>query len=222
MAKDYLRQSALAHLHLEMLGVDDPGAAGVVLCERPFKGQLALRGNSADHKFVEGVQGVLRTGVPLDPNTAVVAGSITVLWLGPDEWLVVTPDGQEADLVKRINDALAGQHFAVSDVSDSRAIIGLTGIHARDVLMKGCSLDLHPRVFNAGNCAQSSLARCHMLLHQIDERPIYDVYVHRSFSDYAWRWLEDAAREYGVAIINQSAMDVVTQRSTPKESPVSV
>lgn len=61
MAKDYLRQSALAHLHLEALGVDDPGAAGVSLCERPFRGQLALRGNSADHEFVEGVQGVLGT-----------------------------------------------------------------------------------------------------------------------------------------------------------------
>jgi sarcosine oxidase subunit gamma len=221
MAKDYLRQSALAHLHLEALGVDDPDAAGVVLCEQPFRGQFSLRGNSADHKFVDGVQGVLAVGVPLEPNTVIVAGNITVLWLGPDEWLVVTPDGQEAELVERINDALAGQHFAVSDVSDSRAIIGLTGVHARDVLMKGCSLDLHPRVFNAGNCAQSSLARCHMLLHQINEIPTYDVYVHRSFSDYAWRWLEDAAHEYGVAIINQSTIDVVTQRSARKESPVS-
>lgn len=221
MAKDYLRQSALAHLHLEALGVDDPGAAGVLLCERPFKGQLALRGNSADHEFVEGVQGVLRVGVPLDANTAIVGGDITVLWLGPDEWLVVTPDGQETELAKRINDALAGQHFAVSDVSDSRVVIGLTGVHARDVLRKGCSLDLHPRVFTAGDCAQSSLARCHMLLHQINEIPTYDVYVHRSFSDYAWRWLEDAAREYGVSIINQSTMDVVARPSTRMESPVS-
>ena len=164
---------------------------------------------------------MLRVGVPLDANTAIVGGDITVLWLGPDEWLVVTPDGQETELAKRINDALAGQHFAVSDVSDSRVVIGLTGVHGRDVLMKGCSLDLHPRVFTAGDCAQSSLARCHMLLHQINEIPTYDVYVHRSFSDYAWRWLEDAAREYGVAIINQSTMDVVARPSTRMESPVS-
>ena len=221
MAKNYLRQSPLAHLHLEALGVDDPDAAGVVLCERPFRGQLSLRGGSANDKFVEGIQGVLGVGVPLDPNTAVVAGNITVLWLGPDEWLVVTPDGQEAEIVERINDALTGQHFAVCDVSDSRAIIGLTGVHARDVLMKGCSLDLHPRVFEAGDCAQSSLARCHMLLHQIDEIPTYDIYVHRSFSDYAWRWLEDAAHEYAVAIVSQPTTDVVTQRSARKESPVS-
>lgn len=221
MAKDYLRQSALAHLHLEAFCVDDPGAAGVFLCERPFKGQLALRGNSADHEFIEGVQVVLGVGVPLHPNTAIVSGDITVLWLGPDEWLVVTPDGQEAELAKKINDALAGQHFAVSDVSDSRAVIALTGARARDVLMKGCSLDLHARVFNAGDCAQSSLARCDMLLHQINEMPTYDVYIHRSFSDYAWRWLEDAAREYGVAIISQSTIDVVAQPSTRKESLVS-
>ncbi|MFQ5761390.1 MAG: sarcosine oxidase subunit gamma, partial [Acidiferrobacterales bacterium] len=138
MARNYLRQSALAHLHLEALGVDDPDAAGVVLCEQPFRGQLSLRGNSTDHKFVTGIQGVLGAGVPVDPNTVVVTDNTTVLWLGPDEWLVVIPDGQEAELIERINDALAGQHFAVSDVSDSRAIIGLTGVHARDVLMKGC------------------------------------------------------------------------------------
>jgi hypothetical protein len=60
-----------------------------------------------------------------------------------------------------------------------------------------------------------------MLLHQINEIPTYEVFVNRSVSDYAWRWLEDAALEYGVEIINQSTMDVVTQRSTRKENPVS-
>ena len=114
---------------------------------------------------------------------------------------------------------LVGQHFAVSDVSDSRAVIGIAGINARDVLMKGCSLDLHPRVFKAGDCAQSGFARCHMLLHQINDIPTYDVYIHRSFSDYAWRWLEDAAREYGVAIVNPSTEEVSIQRSAQKGAP---
>jgi sarcosine oxidase subunit gamma len=34
----------------------------------------------------------------------------------------------------------------------------------------------------------------------VADTPAYDLYVHRSFADYLWRWLEDAAKEYGVAI----------------------
>ncbi|NIO38860.1 MAG: hypothetical protein GTO41_00860, partial [Burkholderiales bacterium] len=44
---------------------------------------------------------------------------------------------------------------------------------------------------------------------QVDEAPSYDIYVHRSFADYLWRWLEDAAQEYGVAIIAQTIPDAV-------------
>ena len=68
--------------------------------------------------------------------------------------------------------------------------------------MKGTSLDLHPGVFGPGRCAQSSIARCHMLLHQTGDAPAYEIYVHRSFSDYLWRWLQDAAREYGVQVLS--------------------
>ena len=39
-----------------------------------------------------------------------------------------------------------------------------------------------------------------MLLHQLDDSPSYDVYVHRSFAVYAWRWLCDGAGEYGLAV----------------------
>ena len=44
-----------------------------------------------------------------------------------------------------------------------------------------------------------------MVLHQIGETeedgPAFDIYVLRSFSEYLWCWLEDAAREYGLAVV---------------------
>ena len=43
------------------------------------------------------------------------------------------------------------------------------------------------------------LARAHVLLHQVDDTPGYHVYAHRSFADYVYAWLHDAATEYGVA-----------------------
>jgi sarcosine oxidase subunit gamma len=72
------------------------------------------------------------------------------------------------------------------------------------VLAKGCPLDLHPRAFPPGACAQSLLAKVAVLIHlQDDDRargPSFDVYVARSFAHYLWMWLEDAGREYGVQI----------------------
>ena len=48
--------------------------------------------------------------------------------------------------------------------------------------------------------AQSKFARCHVLLHQTDDAPAYDLYVQRSFARYLWSWLEDAAAEFGVSV----------------------
>ena len=219
MPKSYLRQSALAHLHLEAHAAEVAGDAGVNLCERPFRGPLVLRGDCTDKAFCDAVQHVLGVTVPLEPNAVANVDQVSVIWLGPDEWLVVVPDGHEQAIEQELREALAGIHFAVTDVGDSRAVIGISGPHARDVLKKGCSVDLHPRVFGSGQCAQTALARCHMLLHQIDQAPTYDMYVHRSFADYIWCWLEDAAQEYGLAIIAQ-ALGASEGARAPESEPV--
>jgi sarcosine oxidase subunit gamma len=200
MHRNYLQQSALAHFHLAARASARPRAAGVTLCERPWRGQLVLRGDIGSRAFASALRRVLGVSVPRAPNTAKQKDGTMILWLGPDEWLIVVPGGRETKLEAELREALVRQHRALTDVSDSRAVIGVAGPHARDLLMKGCSLDLHPRTFAAGRCAQTRLARAHMLLHQLDESPAYDIYVHRSFADYVWRWLENAAEEYGVAI----------------------
>ena len=201
MARDYQRQSALAHLHLHTRAGAGPPDAALTLCERPYRGQLLLRGNVADADFVAAVAQVLGVGLPQEPNTSAGTDGCNALWLGPDEWLLVVPDGREAETESALTAALSGRHHAVTDVSAGRVVIGLAGPRARDVLMKGCSLDMHPRAFSAGQCAQTRLARCQVLLHQVDAAPTYDVYAQRSYADYVWRWLEDAGREYDVAIV---------------------
>ena len=39
-------------------------------------------------------------------------------------------------------------------------------------------------------------------MHQVSAEPAFDLYVLRSFADYLWAWLEDAAREYGLKIVS--------------------
>ncbi len=66
--------------------------------------------------------------------------------------------------------------------------------------MRGVSLDLHPREFRVGQCAQTGLSRANVLLHLIDDVPTFEIYVLKSFSDYLWRWLEKVAQDFNLAV----------------------
>lgn len=199
-ASEYLRQSALAALGLAAkAGAGPARGAGVILRECAPRAQLCLRGGpGAD--FEKAVEGVLGVRPPLESGMSARNGDRTLLWLGPDEWLAVLPDEGREEVLSRLRDALAPLHVAVVDVSHSRAVVELSGAHARSVLQKGCHLDLHPSRFRAGSVAQSKFARCHVLLHQTDDAPAYDLYIQRSFARYLWSWLEDAAAEFGVRV----------------------
>jgi sarcosine oxidase, subunit gamma len=123
-----------------------------------------------------------------------------VCWLGPDEWLLVTPEGRCAAIEAALRTALVGVRSAVTDISGGQTVVALRGGAVRDLLAKGCPLDLHPRVFAAGQCAQSHLAKAPVLIRQLDGEPSFEIVVRRSYADYLWLWLEDAAAEYGLAV----------------------
>jgi len=201
MAEPYLRQSPLAHMRLAARATVQPGDAGLWLRERRFRGQINLRGPAAESAFMRAVEGALGFAPPRLPNTVVAGDQLEALWLGPDEWLIVTPPDGAAGVIGRLKAALADRACAVTDVGEARTVICLAGPHARDVLAKGCSLDLHPRVFGPGRCAQTILAKASVILQQVDETPAYEVYVARSFAEYLWSWVEDAGLEYGVAVM---------------------
>ncbi len=201
MAERYKQQGALAHLHLAARTAEGPEDASVRLIERPFQGQINLRGEIGDEAFRSAVESVAGLSLPETPNSFLEQAGRRALWLGPNDWLIVLADGEETALAEALRAALAGQHASIAEVGHSRTVIGLAGARAREVLRKGCSLDLHPRAFGPGQCAQTLLARADMILLQADDRPTYEINARRSFADYVWRWLEDAAREYGCALV---------------------
>ena len=198
-ASGYLRQSALAALGLAARAGAHSPEAGVVLRECGHRAQVCLRG-SPGSEFDDTVEKVLGVRPPLESGMSVRNGDRSLLWLGPDEWLGVFRDEDCEDVLPALHAALQSSHASVVDVSHARAVVSVSGRDARSLLLKGCHLDLHPSRFRAGSVAQSRFARCHVLLHQTDDAPAYDLYVHRSFARYLWSWLEDAAAEFGVAV----------------------
>ena len=210
MVEPYLRRSPLAHKSLTARAMAATGDAGVRLGESPYRCQIGLRGNPADGAFTGAVLAALGCELPATANRVATGAGLIALWLGPDEWLIVGPPGREADLVPELRRALAGQHAAVVDLSEARTVIAVSGRNARELLQKGTPIDLHPRAFEPGHCAQTALSKATIILHQIDASPRYDVYVANSFADYLWNYLERAAEEYGVAV-----MDEGEARGTP-------
>ena len=179
---------------------DASDGAGVVISERPFLGHLNLRGDPADPAFTSAAETVLGLALPAEPNTTAEAGGLLAMWLGPDEWLIVTPPDAQAALADSLEAALDGVHAAITDVTGGQTVITVGGPNARDVLAKGCPLDLHPSVFRPGDCAQTLLAKANVTLRCVDDTPSYELMVRRSFADYAALWLQDAALEYGCAV----------------------
>lgn len=176
------------------------GDAGITASEHAFLGHLNLRGDPQDERFVAAVRAVLGVAPPITPNTVNEAQRNTVYWLGPDEWLVVTPDERRVPVENGLQSALRGMRFALTDVSGGQTVVVVRGAPVRELLAKGCGLDLHPHAFDFGQCAQSHLAKAPILLRPLAGEPAFEIIVRRSFADYLWLWLEDAAAEYGFEV----------------------
>jgi sarcosine oxidase, subunit gamma len=171
-----------------------PGGA-VSLTELRFAEQIGIRARPPVPAYLAGVP------LPLEPNRVASMRELRTLWLGPDEWLVTAPAGIAPDLLGRLTRALAGRHAVVIDLSASRAIIEITGPQARSLLEKGCGLDLHPRAFRPGHCAQTVFAGLAVIIDQASAAPApaYRLFMRRSAARWLADWLIDAAAEFRTA-----------------------
>ena len=83
------------------------------------------------------------------------------------------------------------------DVRQQRTTLRLLGSRSRDVLAKGCALDLHPRAFVEGTTAQTMLGQAGVILLAVNGTgDDYRILVRSSFARYLADWLLDATGEY--------------------------
>jgi heterotetrameric sarcosine oxidase gamma subunit len=187
-----MAESSLARSPLGHFAATTHADAALSMRELPFCGVIDLRLDQRDKGARDAAELALVVALP-EAGRSVIAAAGSVLWLGPDEFLIVTEPERQTSVAASLLGALRGRRAAVIDISDSRTIIALSGVHARDVLAKGCGLDLHPRSFAPGQCARSSIAKAGVALYQLDDAPTYHILVERSLAEYLWLWLADAA-----------------------------
>lgn len=134
-------------------------------------------------------------GISSQSGQASATNSMTALPLSPGQWLVVSNQGSEGELRQQLADQLVDVAY-VSEQSHGRVAFRVSGDKARQVLKKGCRLDLHPSQAQSGFCAQTSMAQIGVLIHQVDDAPSYDLYVYCGFADSFWHWLNHSAAEF--------------------------
>ncbi len=163
------------------------------LRERPFLELVNVRGDARDSGFVSAVEAVLGARLPLKPNTVAQGSDYDALWLGPDEWLLRSSEPRAAQLEARLGTAFAGIFASAVDVGSGYTVFEASGERVRDVISRGCPLDLHPSMLARGQCAQSHYFKASIVLIPT-AADTYEIVVRRSFADYFCRIMLDAAQ----------------------------
>jgi len=184
-------------------GIAQPGAfgakgqAGLVatLLDGFGLATLIAEPGTATALLARAVQGRLGIVLPEMPRAAQAAAH-DLVWAGPGQWLLRTAsrDGF-AGLLGELS-----AHAAVSDQSDARAAVRLSGPRVRDVLAKGVMLDLHPTAFAVGDAALTSVAYVGVHLWRLADGPdgsVFEIMVARSMAGSFWSWVAASAAEFG-------------------------
>lgn len=196
------RRSPLADLAERIREGSVTGDRQVRLAELPFLSMISVRVEPGS-PAAAAVEGALGADLPRSCGQVTAHGPHHVLWLGPDEWLIVS-EAAPSDVHGALLDAVGDAHAAVVDVSANRTVLELSGLSARSVLEKGCPVDLHPRAFEAGRAVATTLARIPLLLWQVGP-DTYRLLPRSSFAQYVACWLLDAMQEFGSDFLDGAA-----------------
>jgi methylglutamate dehydrogenase subunit D len=179
------------------------GEPGVIIAERKDLGLATVACRKRQEDGLKASVGEAY-GVKLPLNALVARGpEVSFIGYGPGQWLAVSETLQNDALARDLATRLMGL-ASISDQSDGRAVIRVSGPRVPDVLAKGLPIDLDPRSFPRGSAATSAISHMGVQLWQMDDTQSYDIALFRSVSASFWRWLTASAAEYGYEVVTAS------------------
>ncbi len=166
------------------------GSSTVRLTPAAPASRIALR---APTDSIGGLSQALGLQVPNRPKSSASANGRHALWLGPDEWLIIDENG--ADLVGLATSA--GALHSATDISHRNTAVIVSGPGAEATISGGCPQDLSLEAFPVGACSRTLLGKVEVVILRLDAET-FRVEVWRSFSDYAFGLLSEAAEDAGL------------------------
>ncbi|WP_152046166.1 sarcosine oxidase subunit gamma [Aureimonas psammosilenae] len=168
------------------------GGLGLSLTPAAPRALVSLR---VSEEALSPVGRALGLELPIRPKATSEANGLAALWLGPDEFLLLSEtwsDEAARDLVSRIEGSGTSEQSAV-DVSDRFVGMVIDGVAAQAVLSAACPRDLRLAAFPMGAASRTVLAKADILLWRRGETR-FELFCGRSFADYVWAYLVEASR----------------------------
>ena len=160
--------------------------------------KINLRGNLENKEFASKVGKILGMIMPNEACSTSNKEKINSLWLGPNEWLLVSnneipKETNVYELEQILFDNISKTNLgAITNVTDHFTIFKLSGSNIFEVLSKGCPFDFNSDDFEDNKVVQTILNHVDVTIHRRSENDV-DLYVRRSFASYLWDWLKDSA-----------------------------
>lgn len=172
-------------------GAENADGPAVTIDERRGLHILHLAGDLDDADFPTLARGALGLPLPQLAGETRDNRAVRILWLAPDRWLAVSAHAIDMSALSAI--------AAVNDVAQGRTVLRLAGPKVRDLLRKGCPLDLDPAAFPSGRAAATLLGHLNVIMDCVADDS-FDLYVTRSYDQFVRDWLVRAAKEFGVRV----------------------
>ena len=157
--------------------------------------KINLRGQSDDKDFLGNVEKILNIILPIKPNTNNTNNELRVMWLSPNEWLVqINNKNKFKEIFLKLKSILNSQKSAVTDITENRTIIRISGLNLYKLLAKFMVIDLDKALKKEAAVAQTVFIKVPILIvrnHKEKERPSIDIHINRSHTNYIYNLLID-------------------------------
>ena len=163
----------------------------VRVIELPPMGMVTRRVDLAAAKLKTAASDLAGIAFPETRGASVKEGR-AILWMSPDEVLILLPRAEAAAAAASLSRGLKGTHHMAVDVSDARSLFRLDGEGAREVLAKLTPADLHPDAFGPGEVRRTRLGQVAAAF-WVAEANAIELVAFRSVARYVFDLLANAA-----------------------------
>ena len=164
---------------------------GTNIQELAFINKINLRINSKNTDYMKICGKILNAILPTKPNTFTKNGNLKIIWLSPDEWLITNEDD---NLFSKLKNEIGDLEASVTDISENRTIVRLSGEKIYKLLSKFLVLDLEKSLPRESTCAQTLFAKVPILLlrnHNENQVPEIDIFLNNSHANYVYNLIVD-------------------------------
>lgn len=169
----------------------------ILFQEIPFVKKINLRGDPDNQNFMTSAESILNSVLPTNPNTYKNTGELKIIWLAPDEWLVIDENNKDNKLLEKLQQVLGDQEASATDVSENRTILRIFGNKVDTLLSKFLLINLDKVFSYEFSATQTLFVKVPILIVQNfdkEKQKKIDIYVNRSQANYVYDLLIDGAK----------------------------